>query len=146
MLLVLITIQQFAQHSVARISQDYPSRKRVPTMSSYLTQRSTVTLLLLLLASPSPAVTVFPSNTEPRAYDHKGLPSVASSPEDLFRQSCPEEFSIHKTPKSCSPQPPRRSQKAVSIPHPTVSCEARSMPEPNTNISFSVPKKYGFPS
>jgi hypothetical protein len=59
-------------------------------------------------------VTTFPSNTEPRAYDHSKLPPAARSIEDIFRQSCPKEFQSHK--------------------HATVLCSDTSAPISNGNV------------
>jgi len=54
-----------------------------------------VVLVGLLVVCPALAVTVFPSNTAPRAYDHGGLPPAPISSQDIFKLSCPQEYSTH---------------------------------------------------
>lgn len=62
-------------------------------MPLHCARRSTI--VLLLLAGPGLAVTTFPSNTEPRAYNHADLPSAVSIFQDIFHQSCPNEFASY---------------------------------------------------
>ncbi|KAF2736503.1 hypothetical protein EJ04DRAFT_489711, partial [Polyplosphaeria fusca] len=54
-----------------------------------------VLFITLLIACPCLAITIFPSNTEPRAYNHESLPSATFNSQDLFSQSCPDEFQTH---------------------------------------------------
>ncbi|KAF2177665.1 hypothetical protein K469DRAFT_643895 [Zopfia rhizophila CBS 207.26] len=57
---------------------------------------SPILLLFILISSCLASITVFPSNADPRTYNHKSLPIAAKSTQDLFTQSCPDEFKAHK--------------------------------------------------
>jgi hypothetical protein len=53
-------------------------------------------IFLIINASLAMAITVFPSDAEPQAYNHDNLPQAVLSTQDLFKESCPIEYKNNK--------------------------------------------------
>lgn len=55
----------------------------------------TIFLVVLIIACPALAITVFPSNTTPLSYNAEYSYPIATTPDILFEHSCPNEHHTH---------------------------------------------------
>lgn len=55
----------------------------------------TVFIVVLIIACPALAITVFPSNTTPLPYNAERSQPLATTPDILFEHSCPNEHNTH---------------------------------------------------
>lgn len=64
-------------------------------MSCQCSLQFTIFVVVLIVAFRASAITVFPSNTAPRAYNTENIGPAASSSQGVFKRSCPLEHSAH---------------------------------------------------
>jgi hypothetical protein len=65
-------------------------------MSASHPRLTTLYLIFLNITSLVMTITVFPSDAEPRAYNHDNLPQAVLSTQDLFKKSCLIEYGNNK--------------------------------------------------